>query len=54
MKSIVLSFQPYEVKLAPHPAPFSLLNCMDHDAVGQVYRYEGNFTALMDAPSGTK
>jgi len=45
MKSMVLPSQAYEVKLAPHPAPFSVLKFTGHDAVSQLYRYEVEFTS---------
>jgi Rhs element Vgr protein len=45
MGSMVLPSQAYEVKLAPHPAPFSVLKFTGHDAVSQLYRYEVEFTS---------
>ena len=40
MKSMVLPSQAYEVKIAPHPAPFSVLKFTGHDAISQLYLYE--------------
>jgi len=48
MKSMVLPSQAYELKLAPHPAPFSVLKFTGYDAVSQLYRYEVEFTSPVD------
>jgi type VI secretion system secreted protein VgrG len=45
MKSMVLPPQAYEVKIAPHPAPFSVLKFTGRDAVSELYRYEVEFTS---------
>ncbi|WP_158898120.1 type VI secretion system Vgr family protein [Burkholderia sp. L27(2015)] len=45
MKSMVLPSQAYELKLAPHPAPFSVLKFAGLDAVSELYRYEVEFTS---------
>ncbi|MFJ2992486.1 type VI secretion system Vgr family protein [Pandoraea sp. NPDC087047] len=37
--------QAYELKLAPHPAPFSVLKFTGSDQVSQLYRYEIEFTS---------
>src|SRR6266702_1073662 len=42
---MVLPSQAYEVKLAPHPAPFSVLKFTGFDAVSQLYRYDIEFTS---------
>jgi len=44
MISMVLPSQAYEVKLAPQPAPFSVLKFSGYDAVSELYRYEIEFT----------
>ncbi|KVN90860.1 type VI secretion protein Vgr [Burkholderia ubonensis] len=43
--SMILPSQAYELKLAPHPAPFSILKFTGLDQVGQLYRYEIEFTS---------
>lgn len=43
--SMVLPLQAYELKLAPHPAPFSILKFTGVDQVSQLYRYEIEFTS---------
>ncbi|APA89746.1 type VI secretion system tip protein VgrG (plasmid) [Paraburkholderia sprentiae WSM5005] len=45
--SMVLPSQAYELKLAPHPAPFSILKFSGRDAVSELYRYEIEFTSPM-------
>lgn len=44
---MVLPSQAYELKLAPHPAPFSILKFSGRDAVSELYRYEIEFTSPM-------
>ncbi|MCA8241766.1 type VI secretion system Vgr family protein [Burkholderia sp. AU32262] len=43
--SMILPTQAYELKLAPHPAPFSILKFTGLDRVSQLYRYEIEFTS---------
>lgn len=43
--SMILPSQAYELKLAPHPAPFSILKFTGLDQVSQLYRYEIEFTS---------
>ncbi|KAB0640222.1 type VI secretion protein Vgr [Burkholderia stagnalis] len=43
--SMILPSQAYELKLAPHPAPFSILSFTGLDQVSQLYRYEIEFTS---------
>ncbi|PXX25495.1 MULTISPECIES: type VI secretion system Vgr family protein [Burkholderia] len=43
--SMILPTQAYELKLAPHPAPFSILTFTGLDRVSQLYRYEIEFTS---------
>ncbi|MFC0401901.1 type VI secretion system Vgr family protein [Paraburkholderia rhizosphaerae] len=43
--SMVLPSQAYELKLAPHPAPFSVVKFTGRDALGELYRYEIEFTS---------
>jgi type VI secretion system secreted protein VgrG len=43
--SMVMPLQAYELKLAPHPAPFSILKFTGVDRVSQLYRYEIEFTS---------
>ncbi|ASL42258.1 hypothetical protein bAD24_I02120 [Burkholderia sp. AD24] len=51
MGSIVLPKQAYTLKLAPQPAPFSVLKFAGHDALSQLYRYEIEFTSpVADIP----
>ncbi|MGF6373317.1 type VI secretion system secreted protein VgrG [Paraburkholderia sp. RAU6.4a] len=45
--SMVLPSQAYELKLAPHPAPFSILKFSGRDALSELYRYEIEFTSPM-------
>ncbi|SDG40738.1 type VI secretion system Vgr family protein [Paraburkholderia phenazinium] len=45
MGSMVLPSQAYEVKLAPHPAPFSVFRFEGEEAVSRLYRYEIEFTS---------
>ncbi|WAS56464.1 type VI secretion system tip protein VgrG [Burkholderia ambifaria] len=45
--SMILPSQAYELKLAPHPAPFSILKFTGLDRVSQLYRYEIEFTSPM-------
>lgn len=45
--SMILPSQAYELKLAPHPAPFSILKFTGLDQVSQLYRYEIEFTSPM-------
>lgn len=43
--SMVMPLQAYELKLAPHPAPFSILKFAGLDRVSQLYWYEIEFTS---------
>ncbi|KVV11971.1 type VI secretion system Vgr family protein [Burkholderia ubonensis] len=43
--SMILPSQAYELKLAPHPAPFSILKFTGLDQVSQLYRHEIEFTS---------
>ncbi len=43
--SMVMPLQAYELKLAPHPAPFSVLKFAGVDRISQLYRYEIEFTS---------
>ncbi|CAB3749538.1 type VI secretion system Vgr family protein [Paraburkholderia humisilvae] len=43
--SMILPSQAYELKLAPHPAPFSVVKFTGRDALGELYRYEIEFTS---------
>jgi type VI secretion system secreted protein VgrG len=45
--SMVMPLQAYELKLAPHPAPFSVLKFAGVDRISQLYRYEIEFTSPM-------
>lgn len=45
MGSMVLPSQAYEVSLAPHPAPFSVLMFEGVDAISQLYRYTIELTS---------
>lgn len=45
MGSMVLPSQAYEVKLAPHPAPFSVLKFSGFTAISQLYRYDVELTS---------
>ncbi|CAE6911875.1 type VI secretion system Vgr family protein [Paraburkholderia domus] len=47
MKSIVLPSQAYEVKLAPHPAPFSVLKFEGGEGVSRLYAYDIEFTSAV-------
>ncbi|GAU05098.1 type VI secretion system Vgr family protein [Burkholderia stabilis] len=43
--SMILPSQAYELKLAPHPAPFSILTFTGLDRISELYRYEIEFTS---------
>lgn len=43
--STIAPSQAYELKLAPHPAPFSVLKFTGSDRISQLYRYEIEFTS---------
>ncbi|CAB3793431.1 hypothetical protein LMG28688_03724 [Paraburkholderia caffeinitolerans] len=43
--SMVMPLQAYELKLAPHPAPFSILKFAGIDRISQLYWYEIEFTS---------
>ncbi|WP_296224965.1 type VI secretion system Vgr family protein [Ralstonia sp. UBA689] len=43
--SMVLPSQAYELKLAPHPAPFSILKFAGRDAISELYWYDIEFTS---------
>ena len=43
--SSILPTQAYELKLAPHPAPTSVLKFGGRDAVSELYRYDIEFTS---------
>ncbi|MDI9649993.1 type VI secretion system tip protein VgrG [Burkholderia cenocepacia] len=45
--SMILPSQAYELKLAPHPAPTSVLRFTGRDAVSELYRYDIEFTSPM-------
>ncbi|WP_321859729.1 type VI secretion system tip protein VgrG [Burkholderia cenocepacia] len=45
--SMILPSQAYELKLAPHPAPTSVLRFTGRDAVSELYRYDIKFTSPM-------
>ncbi|KFL49209.1 type VI secretion protein Vgr [Burkholderia pyrrocinia] len=45
--SMILPSQAYELKLAPQPAPFSILSFTGLDRISQLYRYEIEFTSLV-------
>ncbi|WP_296651616.1 type VI secretion system Vgr family protein, partial [Paraburkholderia sp.] len=45
--SMVMPLQAYELKLAPHPAPFSVVKFAGVDRISQLYRYEIEFTSPM-------
>ena len=45
MGSMVLPSQAYQVKLAPHPAPFSVVKFRGSDRLSELYRYEIEFTS---------
>jgi len=45
--SMVMPLQAYELKLAPHPAPFSVPKFAGVDRISQLYRYEIEFTSPM-------
>ncbi|MBB5447155.1 MULTISPECIES: type VI secretion system Vgr family protein [unclassified Paraburkholderia] len=42
---MVLPLQAYELKLAPHPAPFSILKFTGVDRISELYGYEIEFTS---------
>ena len=51
MGFMVLPSQAYEVKLAPHPAPFSVLQFEGDEGVSRLYRYDIQFTSsVADIP----
>lgn len=51
MGVMVLPSQAYEVKLAPQPAPFSVLNFAGDEGVSRLYRYDIEFTSpVADLP----
>ena len=43
--SSILPTQAYELKLAPHPAPTSVLRFSGKDAVSELYQYDIEFTS---------
>ncbi|MEX3929176.1 type VI secretion system Vgr family protein [Paraburkholderia sp. BR10936] len=43
--SWLMPLQAYELKLAPHPAPFSIVKFAGHDQISQLYEYEIEFTS---------
>ncbi|MET3449118.1 type VI secretion system tip protein VgrG [Ralstonia sp. 1138] len=43
--SMVLPSQAYELKLAPHPAPFSILKFVGRNAISELYWYDIEFTS---------
>ncbi|WP_241302374.1 type VI secretion system Vgr family protein [Burkholderia stabilis] len=43
--SMILPSQAYELKLAPQPAPFSILTFTGLDRISELYRYEIEFTS---------
>jgi type VI secretion system secreted protein VgrG len=43
--SSILSTQAYQLTLAPHPAPTSVLRFAGRDAVSELYRYDIEFTS---------
>jgi type VI secretion system secreted protein VgrG len=45
MGMMVLPLQAYQVKLAPHPAPFSVLRFEGDEGVSRLYRYDIEFTS---------
>jgi len=45
--SMVMPLQAYELKLAPHPAPFSIVKFAGLDRISQLYWYEIEFTSPM-------
>jgi type VI secretion system secreted protein VgrG len=47
MGSMVVPSQAYEVKLAPHPAPFSVMQFEGSEGVSRLYRYDVQFTSLV-------
>ncbi|MFM0550060.1 type VI secretion system tip protein VgrG [Paraburkholderia sediminicola] len=47
MGSMVLPSQAYEVKLAPHPAPISVLKFEGDEGVSRLYRYDIAFTSCV-------
>jgi len=52
MNSMALPSQAYEVKLAPHPAPFSVLKFTGRDAISELYRYEVELSDGVGVVSG--
>lgn len=45
--SLVLPTQAYELKLAPQPAPFSVLSFSGHEDLSELYRYDIEFTCAL-------
>ncbi|HKU00091.1 MAG TPA: type VI secretion system tip protein VgrG, partial [Paraburkholderia sp.] len=45
--SMIMPLQAYELKLAPHPAPFSIIKFAGIDQVSELYKYEIEFTSPM-------
>ncbi|MEX3985203.1 type VI secretion system Vgr family protein [Paraburkholderia sp. EG287A] len=45
--SWLMPLQAYELKLAPHPAPFSIMKFAGNDRISQLYEYEIEFTSPM-------
>jgi len=43
--SSILPTQAYELKLAPHPAPFSVLRFRGYETLSELYRYRIDFTS---------
>ncbi|MCP3706256.1 type VI secretion system tip protein VgrG [Paraburkholderia sp. CNPSo 3274] len=43
--SWLMPLQAYELKLAPHPAPFSIVKFAGHDRISQLYEYEIELTS---------
>ena len=51
MGLMVVPSQAYEVTLAPHPAPFSVLQFDGTEGVSRLYRYDVQFTSpVADIP----
>ena len=45
--SWLMPLQAYELKLAPQPAPFSIVKFVGNDKISQLYEYEIEFTSPM-------
>ncbi len=45
---MILPSQAYELKLAPHPAPTSVLRFNGRDAISELYRYDVEFTSSVN------